>query len=107
MLGELMNHLWQSTVFAVAAALLTLAFRRNRAEVRYWLWMSASLKFLLPFSILISLGHSVGWAPAARIVPAATAISVSVAQVSTPFAESVRSSPALPDTRDWAKTGFL
>src|ERR1700735_1833916 len=45
MLRELANHLWQSTLFAGVVALLTFAFRRNRAQVRYWLWFSASLKF--------------------------------------------------------------
>jgi hypothetical protein len=41
------SHLVQSTLFAGAAALLTLAFRANRAQVRFWLWLSASLKFLI------------------------------------------------------------
>jgi len=49
-------HLLQSTLFAIAAGLLTLAFRRNRAQVRYWLWLSASLKFVVPFTLLTSLG---------------------------------------------------
>ena len=31
------NHLWQSTLFALASGLLTLAFRQNRAQVRYGL----------------------------------------------------------------------
>jgi hypothetical protein len=48
----LSDHLWQSTVFAAGAALLTLAFRRNRAHVRYWLWLAASVKFLIPFALL-------------------------------------------------------
>ena len=50
------NHLWQSTLFAAAAAALTLAFRNNRASTRYWLWLAASLKFLLPFSLLTAVG---------------------------------------------------
>ena len=45
MIGELTNHLWQSTLFAVAAGLLAFAFRKNRAQIRYGLWFSASLKF--------------------------------------------------------------
>ena len=40
----LVNHLWQSTLFAAAAGLLTLAFRRNRAQTRHWLWLAASVK---------------------------------------------------------------
>jgi uncharacterized protein (TIGR03435 family) len=49
-------HLLQSTCFAAGAGLLTLAFRKNRAQVRYWLWLSVSLKFLIPFALLTSLG---------------------------------------------------
>jgi len=45
------DHLWQSTLFAVAAGLLTLALRKNHARARYGLWLAASLKFLIPFSV--------------------------------------------------------
>ncbi len=37
MIGQWTNHLWQSTLFAVVVALVTLVFRKNRAHVRYWL----------------------------------------------------------------------
>lgn len=50
------NHLWQSTLFAAAAGLLALALRRNRANVRHWIWLAASVKFLVPFSLLAGLG---------------------------------------------------
>jgi bla regulator protein blaR1 len=50
------NHLWQSTLFAAVAAMLTLALRKNQARIRYRLWLAASVKFLIPFSLLISLG---------------------------------------------------
>jgi bla regulator protein blaR1 len=59
MVETIANHLWQSTVFAAGAALLTLAFRRNRAAVRYWLWMAASVKFLVPFAALLALGSQI------------------------------------------------
>ncbi len=55
-MSALFDHLWQSTVFAGALGVLTLAFRRDRAAVRYGLWFAASLKFLLPFSALLALG---------------------------------------------------
>ena len=55
------NHIWQSTLFACAIALLTLAFRDNRARVRYWLWLAASLKFLIPFSPLMTIGTRIAW----------------------------------------------
>jgi hypothetical protein len=54
MISALTNHFWQSTVFALAAGLLTLAFRKNRAQVRYALWFCASIKFLVPFALLMS-----------------------------------------------------
>lgn len=63
----LIRHLWQSTVFAFAAWLLTLALRRNKASIRYGVWMAASLKFLLPFSLLISLGAHLSWPGEDRI----------------------------------------
>ncbi len=50
------NHLWQSTLFAAVAAMMTLVLQKNQARVRYRLWLAASLKFLIPFSLLISLG---------------------------------------------------
>ena len=50
------NHLWQSTLFGVLAAILTLPLRRNQARARYCLWLAASIKFLLPFSLLTNLG---------------------------------------------------
>ncbi len=60
-LSSLANHLWQSTFFCVAAWLLALAVRKNRAAVRYRNWMAASLKFLIPFSAMVSLGSRLGW----------------------------------------------
>jgi bla regulator protein BlaR1 len=59
------SHLVESTLFVGAVALLTLAFRANRAQVRFWLWLSASLKFLIPFALLSIAGsHIRGWVPA-------------------------------------------
>jgi bla regulator protein blaR1 len=50
------NHLWQSSVVGVAAWLTALQLRRNRARVRHGIWLAASVKFLIPFSLLIDLG---------------------------------------------------
>jgi TonB family protein len=52
----LLNHLWQSTLFAVAIAVLIPFVRNNGAHVRYWLWWAASIKFLVPFGWLTALG---------------------------------------------------
>jgi bla regulator protein blaR1 len=77
----LFNHLWQSTVFAVVAGLLTLGFRKNHARIRYWLWLTASVKFLIPFSLLVNAGNSLSW----RSTPAERSFSTTVALVSQPF----------------------
>ena len=78
------NHLWQSTIAAAFVALLTLACRANRAQVRHWLWVAASVKFLIPFSLLIGaaseIGSRTGYVPAAPHIPAA------MVQASQPFA---------------------
>jgi len=55
-LSPLANHLWQSTLFAAAVWLLTLALRQSRAAVRCALWLVASVKFLIPFSLLVRTG---------------------------------------------------
>ncbi len=69
MIQALAGHLWQSTLFAIAAGLMTLAFRGNRAQIRYWLWLSASLKFLVPFALLLNLGSYLE-----RQIPAASQV---------------------------------
>jgi hypothetical protein len=75
MIDALTTHLWQSTIFAGVAGLLTLAFRANRARVRYWLWMGASFKFLIPFALLTTLGSYIRmWAPPVHKIAAATPV---------------------------------
>jgi len=87
------NHLWQSTMFASAIALLTLALRNNRAQVRYWLWLAASLKFLIPFSLLIGLGSHLA-SPRATAVPK-TGLYFAMEQVGQPFTR--QAVPLIPD----------
>jgi len=91
----MLNHLWQSTLFAGLAGLLTLLLKSNRAQARYWVWLAASMKFLIPFSALMSLGGYFQWPVQPVIVQ--TGFSAVVEQVSEPFpaeapmtAESVR-----------------
>jgi bla regulator protein blaR1 len=61
MISAVTNHLWQSTLFACVIGLLTLLFKSNRAAVRHGLWLAASAKFLMPFSLLIGLGSQMEW----------------------------------------------
>ncbi|HZO51888.1 MAG TPA: hypothetical protein VFB63_04180, partial [Bryobacteraceae bacterium] len=78
---EVTNHLWQSTLFAVLVAASAFALRSNRAEIRYWLWLTASLKFLIPFSLLVTVGSRVE-------LPADTPamLALTVEQISSSFA---------------------
>ena len=61
MMADILNHLWQSTIFAAGVALLTFACRRNRARLRYGLWFAASVKFLVPFAALAAVGSLLQW----------------------------------------------
>jgi bla regulator protein blaR1 len=97
------NHLWQSTLFAAIAGLLILLLRNNQAHARYCLWLAASAKFLVPFSLLMLVGGVVGRHSVA--VPVPTRIPVMVEQVNEPFVAEVQLGPAaIPHTsgsRTW------
>ena len=56
MLSAVINHLWQSTLFAGGVGVLALMLRRNSASVRFGLWFCASVKFLVPVALLAALG---------------------------------------------------
>src|SRR5438105_3997880 len=90
-LSPFISHLWQSTLFALAVWILTLALRQNRAAVRYWLWLVASVKFLLPFSLLVSLGGQLGWRSASAAVQ--PQLAAAVAAISKSFSVSAEISP--------------
>ena len=101
MIGQLATHLWQSTFFAIAAGLLTVAFRRNPAKIRYGLWFGASVKFLLPFALLTTLGRYVETRfPAVESI-ATPAVSFAVQYVSETLPEPARFVPVAPRSADW------
>jgi bla regulator protein BlaR1 len=81
------NHLWQSTLFAGIAGLLTLLLRNNRAHARYCLWLAASAKFLVPFSLLMLVGGLVG--RHSVVLPVPTRVPAIVEQVNEPFVAEV------------------
>jgi uncharacterized protein (TIGR03435 family) len=108
------NHLWQSTLFAGAVWLLGLAFRRNRAQVRYWLWLAASVKFLIPFGALLWVGTQIELVPIERSGQAFVGVLDNVAQPFTqtePSRVDVRGRPvAPPQPKPWATVavrGFM
>jgi bla regulator protein blaR1 len=103
MMAAIFNHLWQSTVFAVAVAVLSLAFRRNRARLRYGLWFIASVKFLVPFALLAAAGTVLEWkqppAPIASVMaaPLIRGFNTPFAQIPVDAAAAVTTTPS----RDW------
>jgi bla regulator protein blaR1 len=90
------NHLWQSTLFAGIAGLLTLLLRNNRAHARYCLWLAASAKFLVPCSLLVLAGSQ--FARPAATTPARSGALLGVPQiieqVNEPFGAEVSLGPA-------------
>jgi bla regulator protein blaR1 len=83
----LVNHLWQSTAVLGIAWLLAHALRSNRAAVRYGLWMAASLKFLLPFSLLMAAGAF--FHPATEFSVQRPAVAAAMEQIVEPLSQGV------------------
>ncbi|QOY87389.1 M56 family metallopeptidase [Paludibaculum fermentans] len=97
----LAHHLWQSTACLGLAVLLTSALRRNRAYIRYWVWLAASAKFLLPFSALVYLGERLGW----RLTPVSSPLIYWFLEESSAGASSMV--PALPPALQGAGAPIL
>lgn len=83
MIPALANHLLQSTIFAAVAGILTLLLRNNHARTRYWLWLAASMKFLIPFSLFVEIGHRLSWSTATVIAQPGVAFVMN--EISQPF----------------------
>ena len=86
------DHLWQSTLFAAAVWALTAAFRRYRARVRYWLWMAASVKFLVPFAALVAVGQWLAWESPTAVRPDVPAVVAALGQPFSPMAPAALAS---------------
>jgi uncharacterized protein (TIGR03435 family) len=84
-MNQVVNHLWQSTLFAGVAAWLAFLLRSNRAQVRYWLWMAASLKFLIPFVLLLTLGRQISWRSAEYPSPTTSLVELAAQPITAPF----------------------
>src|SRR6266849_3049320 len=96
-LPPLANHLWQSSLFAAVAGLLVFSLRKHYAPARHWLWLAASVKFLIPFSLLTGLGAYLGWTR----TPVLTVhrVSIVVEEIGRPFIPLDLAFPAHPATR--------
>jgi beta-lactamase regulating signal transducer with metallopeptidase domain len=86
MIALVLDHLWQSSIFLAGVGLTTLLLARNSAAARFWLWFSASIKFLLPFAALTTLGSFVLTA----IVPPLSAPNVArMEPLAQPFSDPI------------------
>jgi bla regulator protein BlaR1 len=81
------NHLWQTTLFAITAGLLTLILRKHYARTRYWLWLAASVKFLIPFSLLTGIGSHLA-SSRASAAAANPGVYFAMEEISQPFTQS-------------------
>ena len=80
-------------------AVASLALRSKQAKTRYGLWLAASAKFLIPFSLLVSLGTHIDVPISA---PAMTALAVE--QITKFFAPaSLTPTPCHQGTPWWPK----
>jgi hypothetical protein len=105
MIAGLVNHLWQSTLFCGAAWLITVMLRSNGAALRHWIWLLASAKFLVPFSLLFYIGSLIGM-PSARIADYEPLVLIDALQgASVLVAPGALQPPELTVTSFWLLTG--
>ena len=100
--SSIVNHLWQSSCFALLAGLLAFILRRNSPKVRYWVWLGASLKFLIPFALLVSLGGVVPRPAQHPVSVAAPVFPNTLVQIAQPFSLAPRPAVSVHTPLDWA-----
>jgi len=91
---SIINHLWQSTLVVLLALLLTWVLKRNQARTRYWVWMVASVKLLVPFSVFVAIGE---WLrPAAALPAQSSQFASAIVNMAQPFsANSQNNQPVI------------
>jgi bla regulator protein BlaR1 len=98
----IVNHLWQSSCFALLAGLLAFVLRQNSPKVRYWVWLSASLKFLMPFALLVSLGSVVPRPTPHPVSIAAPVFPNTLVQIAEPLSPTVKATVPAHTPLQWA-----
>jgi bla regulator protein BlaR1 len=86
------DHVWQSTVFVAGCGVLSVFLRRSHARVRHGLWLAASMKFLIPFSLLVGVGSRWAWRPSPA-EQSRVGLYSAIDQVSRPFTQTVTAAP--------------
>jgi bla regulator protein blaR1 len=98
------NHLWQSTWCAAVAGILAWVLHKNHAYIRYQLWLAASVKFLIPFSLLVSISSH--FAKSFNQPETRSGFYAAIEQVSQPFPQQTISLVA-PVTSSTAHETFI
>ena len=102
----IVNHLWQSSCFGLLASLLAFMLRGNSPKVRYWVWLAASLKFLVPWVLLVNLGSLVPW-PGHRAASVATAtLPDTLVQIAEPFSPNPYAAVRTQAQTHWGVTAL-
>ena len=96
LLRGIADHLWQSTVWVAAVAVLSRLTRQTHPRAQIWLWVTASLKLWVPFATLIALGSWVGGQASGPAALDATRVApyVVVHGVAEPFSTVITSPDA-------------
>jgi protein involved in polysaccharide export with SLBB domain/beta-lactamase regulating signal transducer with metallopeptidase domain len=93
--SALFHHLWQSTLFVGACWFAARLLNHNRASVRYSVWLAASVKFLVPLSVLVGVGSYAGDFTNIRVVPDKWVAGSNVKTIE-PYISQTASQRALP-----------
>jgi len=93
--GPLLDHVWQSTWFAVACTLLALALRHREARLRSTLWCAAVVKFLVPWSGLAALGQAMNVWSRAEVPPPRPESAFVLDALAQPFTQERFATPAV------------
>jgi len=96
-----LNHLWQSSGFVLVAGLVAFALRNNSPGIRYWVWLSSSAKFLIPFALLMSLGSVVPRPSRNTASAVAPVFSTTAVQIASPFPPAPRPIRPAHNAMNW------
>lgn len=101
----LVDHLWQSTLFAALAFAVVLLLKRSPARARHGVWLMVSAKVALPAVVLTGLAGSVGLDRTAILQsfgapPSLGDLSRTIDRIAAPFTGAGASVPEPAPARD-------
>lgn len=99
MIELVLDHIWQSTLFVAGAGFIALLLKANSAKVRYRLWVLASLKFLVPLTLLTQAGHALS--PSRQVLPAPPPLVIGLSGAIQPFSDGISYSVPVGTSWNW------